>query len=215
MPWNRFNLPILNGPLDATGLTSVYPRLRRVQTTTVRCEGLADMLRSLALEPTGKDPRVHVLVLDVPGQEATLLAALPPELLQQFHFLLIRGCREVLPPSGQVLKAALELLARQHFKPVAQVDERGTLWPVALLRFDSVGHELAQLRQHAAEAAATLKERDRRLGDLQLEHEESIGQLKAQLAEANLRLELLQQEVTRAEGQLAFLKELLLQEPSL
>lgn len=235
MPWNRFNLPMLNGPLDATALTAVYPRLRRVRATTVQCEALVDVLGALALQPAKEEQRAHVLMLDVPGQEAALLETLPPELLRQFHAVLLRGCRSVLPPSGQVAQAALALLARQHFTPVAQDGERDTLWPAALLRFDPVGYELAQLRRQLVQRDATLVERDRMVGELQsavqakasadklaaerlaktLEQDERIGQLEAQLAEANLRLELLQQEVMKAEGQLALLKELLLEEPSL
>jgi FkbM family methyltransferase len=238
MPWNRYNLPMLNGPLDAEGAKSVYPRLRRVQTTTLRCEALADVLEALSLQPAAKDPCVHALLLDVPGQEASLLAALSPQVLRPFHAVLLRGCRAVLPPSGQAAKAAPALLAKQHFAPVAQDDERNTMWPVALLRFDPVAHELVQLRQQASEMAAALKERDREVAALQkdsgvlgqaranadklaaehlgksLEQEDTIRQLEAQLSEATTRLELLQQEVTKAEGQLALMKELLLKEPS-
>ena len=131
MPWNRFNLPMLNGPLDATALTAVYPRLRRVQTTTVRCEALSDVLTSLDLKPDTKEHRVHVLVFDVPGQESSLLAALPPDLLRLFHAILLRGCRSVLPPYGKAAEAALALLAQQHFTPVAKESDRDTMWPAA------------------------------------------------------------------------------------
>lgn len=235
MPWNRFNLPMLNGPLDATALTVAYPRLRRVQTTTLRCEALAGVLSSLNLTADTDKSRVHALVLDVPGQESSLLTALPPELLRSFHAILLRGCRSVLPPFGQVAQAALALLTQQHFMPIAKVDERETMWPVALMCFDRSGHELAQLRRQAGQLDATLKERDRLSGELQaatqarttaeklaadrlaktVEQDERIRQLETHLADTSVRLELLQQEVLKAEGQLALMKELLLKEPSL
>ncbi len=235
MTWNRFNLPMLNGPLDATALTAVYPRLRRVQTTTVRCEALSDVLTCLNLKPDTKEHRVHALVLDVPGQESSLLAALPADLLRLFHAILLRGCRSVLPPYGKVAEAALALITPQHFTPVAKENERDTMWPVALMCFDRTGHELAQLRRQVAQMDATLKERERLSGELQtaiqakatteklaaerlaktVEQDDRIRQLEAQLADASMRLELLQQEVLKAEGQLALMKDLLLKEPSL
>jgi hypothetical protein len=235
MPWNRFNLPLLNGPLDATALTAVYPRLRRVQTTTLRCEALSDVLSSLDLEPETDERRVHVLVLDVPGQESWLLASLAPELLWRFHAIVLRGCRSVLPPHGQAAEAAPALLVQQHFTPVAKESDRNTLWPAVLMRFDRTGHELAKLRRQVKQMEVTLKERDRLLGELQVvsqakataeklaaerlaktvEQDDRIRQLDTQLADANLRLELLQHEVLKAEGQLTLMKELLLKEPSL
>ena len=268
--WNRFNLPMLNGPLDATALTAFYPRLRRVQTTTVRCEALSDVLCSLNLTPDTDARRVHALVLDVPGQESGLIAALSPDLLRHFNAIVLRGCRNVLPPSGQVAEAALALVTRQHFAPVAKEDERDTIWPVALMCFDRRGHELAQLRRQLAQMDTALKERDRLSGELQslaqaksvaeklaaerlvqmdtalkerdrlsgelqslaqaksaaeklaaerlaktVEQDDRTRQLETQLAEASTRLELLQQEVLKAEGQLALMKELLLKEHSL
>jgi hypothetical protein len=235
MPWNRFNLPMLNGPLDAVALTAVYPRLRRVQTTTVRCEALSDVLTSLDLKPDSDGRRVHALVLDVPGQEATLLASLSPELLRHFHATLLRGCRSALPPSGQAAAAAHALLKRQHFAPVAIENERDTMWPVALMCFDRTDHELAQLRRQVAQLDAAAKERERLSGELQtaiqakatterlaaerlaktVEQDDRIRQLEVQLADASVRLDLLQQEVLKAEGQLALMKELLLKEPNL
>lgn len=235
MPWNRFNLPVLNGPLDATALTEVYPRLHRVQTTTVRCEALSDVLTSLNLLPETDQRRVHVLVLDVPGQESLLLAALAPELLYRFHAILLRGCRSVLPPHGQAAEAARALLVQQHFTPVAKESDRDTMWPASLMCFDRIGHELARLRRRVKQMSAALEERDRLSADLQIvtqakaaaeklaadrlaktvEQDDRIRQLDSQLADANARLELLQQEVLKAEGQLALMKELLLKEPSL
>ncbi|HMO46729.1 MAG TPA: hypothetical protein PKB14_11950 [Rubrivivax sp.] len=171
MTWHRFNLRMLNGPLDAAALVSAYPRLRRVQTTTLRCEALSDVLNSLDpdLKP-GKDKGkglAHALVLDVPGQECALLESLTPDQLRQFHAISWRGCRVALPPQGQAAALAHEWLARQHFAVAASAGEGETLWPEALMRFDSIGDELARLRLQVTRMDAALEERDRLTRELQ------------------------------------------------
>ncbi len=191
-----------------------------------------------------------------------------------FQAILLRGCSSVLPPYGKAAEAAPALLVQQHFAPIAKESDRDTMWPASLMYFDRTGHELAQLRRQVKQIDATLKERDRLLGELQVvtqakataeklaadrlaktveqidatlkerdrllgelqvvtqakataeklaadrlaktvEQDERLRQLDMQLADANVRLELLQQEVLKAEGQLALMKEILLKEPSL
>lgn len=235
MPWNRFNLRMLNGPLDATALSDIYPRLRRTQTTTLHGEALSDVLTTLDLSPGSDERRVNALVFDVPGQESALLAALPPSQLRQFQAVLLRGCRIALPPNGQAAEIARERLAQQHFAAAATQAQHDTLWPEALMRFDATSHELARLHQQASRLDAALEERDRVTHELQnvteaklaaeklaadrlaksVEQGEQIRRLETQLTDAHARLELLQQEVLMAEGQLALMKDLLFREPSL
>ncbi len=235
MSWNRFNLRMLNGPLDVTPLAGIYPRLRRTQTTTLHGQALSDVLTMLDLSPGSDERRLNALVFDVPGQESALLAALPPTQLRQFQAVLLRGCRIALPPHGQAAEVARARLAQQHFAVAATKEQHDTLWPEALMRFDAASHELAQLRQQASQLGAALEERDRAALELQsvtqaklaaeklaadrlaksVEQGEHILRLETQLADTHARLELLQQEVLMAEGQLALMKDLLLKEPSL
>lgn len=239
MPWNRFNLRMLNGPLDATALSGTYPRLRRTQTTTLHGEALPDVLATLNLSPYSDEGRINALVFDVPGQESLLLASVPTTQLRQFEAVLLRGCRIALPPNGQTAVAATARLEQLHFAAATAQAQSDSLWPEVLMRFDARGCELAQLRrqagQQAGELEAALKERDRMAQELQslgqakaaadklaadrlaksTEQVEQIRRLDVQLADAYARLDLLQQEVLMAEGQLALMKELLFQEPSL
>ena len=239
MPWNRFNLRTLNGPLDATALSGTYPRLRRTQTTTLYGEALSDVLAALNMAPSGDEGRINALVFDVPGQESLLLASLSPAQLRQFDAVLLRGCRIALPPNGQTAAAAAARLEQQHFAATAVQAHDDSLWPEVLMRFDARGCELAQLRrqagQQAGELETALKERDRLAQELQsliqakaaadklaaerlaksTDQAEQIRRLDVRLTDAYARLELLQQEVLMAEGQLSLMKELLFQEPSL
>lgn len=235
MVWNRFSLRTLNGPLDASALTSIYPRLRRTQTTTLHCEAFADVLTTLDLTSSESERLVNALVFDVPGQESLLLAAMPPALLRQFQAVLLRGCRMPLPPNGHVAAAAQERLLQQHFAAAAQQEHEDTLWPEVLMRFDATGYELSHLRQQVARLEAALKESNRAAQELEsvtqakaaaeklaadrlaksVEQGDRIRRLDALLADAHARQELLQQEVLMAEGQLALMKDLLFKEPSL
>ena len=167
MVWNRFSLRTLNGPLDASALTSIYPRLRRTQTTTLHCEAFADVLTTLDLTSSESERLVNALVFDVPGQESLLLAAMPPALLRQFQALLLRGCRMPLPPNGHVAAAAQERLLQQHFAAAAQQEHEDTLWPEVLMRFDATGYELSHLRQQVARFEAALKESNRAAQELE------------------------------------------------
>ena len=235
MVWNRFSLRTLNGPLDAAALTRIYPRLRRTQTTTLHSEAIADVLTALGLSSSPRDRLVNALVFDVPGQESLLLAALPPPLLRQFQVVLLRGCRIDLPPNGRAAAAAQEWLVQQHFEATEPQQQPGALWPEVLMRFDATGCELSQLRQQVQQLDAALKQSHRLAQELDsvtqakaaaeklaaerlarsTEQDQRIRRLDAQLADANARQDLLQQELMMAEGQLALMKDLLFKEPSL
>ena len=90
-------------------------------------------------------------------------------------------------------------------------------WPAVLMRFDRTGHELARLRRQVKQMGATLEDTRSMLGELQVvtqakgtdrkachratgqtvEQDDRIRHLDTRLADANMRLELLQQEVLR------------------
>lgn len=103
------------------------------------------------------------------------------------------------------------------------------------MRFDATGCELSQLRQQVQQLDAALKQSHRLAQELDsvtqakaaaeklaaerlarsTEQDQRIRRLDAQLADANARQDLLQQELMMAEGQLALMKDLLFKEPSL
>ncbi len=78
---------------------------------------LADVLADLGL--AAEASAAHVLVVDVPGQEDSLLAALPQELLACFDLLILRGCRDALPPGGAPVAQALDQLQQRSFDVLA------------------------------------------------------------------------------------------------
>ena len=147
--WHRFNLRQLNAPFEPTALRRVYPRLALLDSPPVMAVALADVLAPLVaknLSAKGAAAGPAVLVLDVPGQEAALLAALPAELLQSFQWLVLRGCREplVAPTAGDISLA--QRMAVRFFRAAGADTESEPLWPLSLWQFDEAGFERAALR---------------------------------------------------------------------
>ena len=132
LAWHRYSLPAVNGPLDATPLGVYYPRLRRTGSRRLDAIALADLLASLDLGED--DPGAHVLVLDVPGQEDALLASLPQPLLTCFELVVLRGCREALPPDGAAADQAIARLQACSFDVLANAADTAPLWPETHLR---------------------------------------------------------------------------------
>ena len=153
--WHRYNLRALNGTPDvSTALRAAYPRLALQGMQPVAAVGIAELLVSLT--PSFTDTGPAVLVLDTPGQEAGLLAALPAELLRAFGWLVVRRCRE---PLGAQAAAPAELpawLAAQHFGPAGGDADSEPLWPVTVWRFDRLRFELEQWRERYASLEAQL-----------------------------------------------------------
>ena len=149
MAWHRYSLPTVNGPLDATSLVVYYPRLMRTASRTLDALAVADLLGGLGL--FGDDPKAHVLVLDVPGQEDALLASLPEDLLRSFELVVLRGCREPLLPDGTVAGQAIARMQQACFDLVAPAGEQAPLWPVAHLRFNPQRFQLQQLELKSLE----------------------------------------------------------------
>lgn len=226
--WQRHSLTSLDGPIAVTGLARYYPRLRRLGALPVQGVALDDLLGRI-LGTDGDAAVPALLVIDLPGQEAALLDALPPERLHAFDWLLLRGCSEPLADGVPVLAEALARLP-DHV-PAGPPSGAGfdPLWPVALLRLDRRSVELRRLAERlaAAERAAaasevelaelkTVNAAERERHALQAaEQQQQALQLEAELAEMSARQRLLQEELVRAEAQTELIADLLLREVSL
>ena len=165
LAWRRYNLPSLNGPLDAAPLQLYYPRLQQTGAHTLDAVALADVLADLGL--AAEASAAHVLVVDVPGQEASLLAALPQELLACFDLLILRGCRDALPPGGAPVAQALDQLQQRSFDVLASASGSTPLWSTTQLRFNRQRFEHAQQQARLAALTAALAQRDQALAGAQ------------------------------------------------
>ncbi len=148
LSWRRYTLPMLNGPVDSAALASMYPRLRLVGSIEVQAVALAELVADLALARDADHS--HVLVLDVPGQQAALLASLPDSLLTAFDAVLIKSCREAMNPGAASLEQVLEQLCSRCYQRVAGGVQHEPLWPVSLLRLDAQRFQTGQLQQALA-----------------------------------------------------------------
>jgi exonuclease VII small subunit len=178
LAWNRYTLPGLNGPLQTGTLSAFYPRLRLFESRTLDAVALPELLAGLSLEL--EPGRVHVLVLDVPGQEGSLLASLPQQQIVKFGFVLLRGVREALLPWGCASTQAVGQLRAGCFDVMAGAVEQEPLWPVALLRFNAQRHQTEQLEQRLQSIQAALEASNKIAADRAAQ----IQQLTKELTEA-------------------------------
>jgi FkbM family methyltransferase len=170
--WHRYNLSMLNGPLDATGLRAVYPRLRRMETVEVDAVALHDVLTE-RVSAEGGAP-ANVLVMDVPGQEDCLLASLPGDVLRRFGWIVLRGCSAYGASSWPKPQDAVDRLYGEGYALVESGAEPEPVWPVSLLRFDAAMFEFQLVRARLAESetlcgtrAATIERQTQELADLE------------------------------------------------
>ena len=178
LPWQRYNLKSLNGPLDAASLRTYYPRLRQVETLAIEALALPDLLTRLAISV--QDTHVRVLVLDVPGQEDALLAALSQDQLLVFDAVLLRGCQELLQAGSATAEQALAQLTRRCYQPTPNGRESEPLWPVNLLRLDPVRYQAEQYQMQMSALDQTQQQSEQTIQHLQAEQAHYAASAEAQ-----------------------------------
>jgi chemotaxis protein histidine kinase CheA len=207
--WHRYNVRRLNAPQPMAELRAVYPRL--VELSQLPQDGVAlaelanDWLQPVADTDTLTSP-AHALVLDVPGQEAALLAALPPALLRRFRYVAIRAAGQPTGEAWAALAGTVERLRAECFSPVHDTAADEPLWPVAVMRFDAEAFARAQLlarcqslEEALAQANVRLSESEATASSLLLERD-----TQAALAmERQARIDALSQAKATAEKQAA------------
>lgn len=171
LAWHRFNVSALNGPVEPTGLSEFYPRLRATDMTHAHAVSLSDFLQGLELPDQGE----HLLVVDLPGQEKALLASLPQALLSRFAGIVLRGCGVKTPGLGDAVETMARQLQSRYFKPIAATADIEPLWPVHLLVFDGGAQERDRLQAHVQTLNEELREaqaRQAELDELRKAHEQ-------------------------------------------
>lgn len=142
IPWNRYNLCALCGPLRLDELTITYPRLHKDCTLSIEATSLTSLLRETV--DVNEGGRSAVLVLDVPGQEGPLLESLGEE-LSRLSSIIVRRC--ALPMSGLSTWSRVQGCMHEFgFELIGHEVEDEPLWPVAVFRRNSQKCESRQLR---------------------------------------------------------------------
>jgi hypothetical protein len=145
--WHRYNVRSLNGPRSAEPLRSVYPRLIERGQLSLPAVGFGTLLDRWIV--TVGDGGSRVLILDVPGQEAPLLAAVPPERLQAFDWIVCAGCTADHGEGWCAAEAATRTLRTAHFAPADSVGS-DALWPVSVWHLDRHALQLTRLQGELA-----------------------------------------------------------------
>ena len=227
LDWRRYSLPALDGPVDRTALRAVYPRLRLLEQTRVASIPLAELLTSMLADESAADG-ARLLLLDLPGQEDALLAALPAGLLAGFDSVIVcGGGRLPMPGAGHSAGAAgFDALTTHGQRLIWSNHEREPLWPVAL--WQRGVHKRPSVSAPApaplpdaapptrtADAAAVhpdLSAAQLALAQAEAAHGAALRELQAQLSRERERNDALAHQLDEAEAQIGMLKDLLLRE---
>ena len=133
--WHRYNLRSMNGPRTADALKGIYPRLRESSAAGGSGVGIKELLAEIL----GSDlqGRARALVLDVAGQEAALLRALPDDTVRCFEWIAMRCAGPKTATGWTDPQVAASRLAECHFAAQSEPDAADTPWPIRLFRFDA------------------------------------------------------------------------------
>lgn len=201
--WHSYNLRTLNGPLDMSSLQTYYPRLTQLKSRPVQPRAFGGLVERLALA----EGQSHALVLDVPGQEGALVAALTSDTLGRFEWIALRGCREIADPRASSFDRSVERLVGCFYRRVTDSQGDDSLWPCALFRFDReacLRAQLQALQSRADKEAAERREALATIARLQQDNDRNRHQLadaEAALADKDARLATLQARLTDIESQ--------------
>jgi hypothetical protein len=168
--FHRFTLPLVNGPLPRDKFVHVYPRLELVESVPLPGRTLPPLLHSLFI--SADTP--NLLIIDLPGQEDALLAALTQQQTECFSYVLIRTFSEN-PTDSSREPASISHLANLGFDLFARDTTTNPAWPTFLLRKDAIKSGMqrelderarilvakaTQIHQQGEQIAALTAERD-------------------------------------------------------
>lgn len=177
--WNHYNLPWLDGTSEVSNLGHLYPRLQRTGSEARQAIALSDLLKDQHIdEADGSLVEANVLVIDLPGQEHSLLEALPPELLASFGWIAVCACGG----SDNVAKALEDLLGARFYDLVCAGEPRDAIWPTVLFKRSSRRLENALRAQLGAleDHVSALTDSARAAGD---EHQRVLSASEARVTE--------------------------------
>lgn len=157
--WHRFNLPRFDGLHVPERLGAHYPRLRELAPRTVDTSAFAALE---VLNQPAREGAADVLVLDLPGQEGSLLAAVPSALLHRFQWIVVRGCAIDDDTEGAAAQRIAEALKPHCFRPARSRIEPDAAWPLLLFQLDAarLRNDRLRARVSALEAQSRQQRRD-------------------------------------------------------
>jgi hypothetical protein len=171
-PFYRYNLPNLNGPLLPGTLSGIYPRLRETETL----ELIATTPNEFLSEITTTDQSTNCLILDLPGQESELLAAMDEEILHRFEWIFVKGAGQLRMENAKPIDETTKVLAQAGFSPCNLENSEGELYPLAAYHLDKNAVHLLRLQEACAKLKAQFAETEKKRADL-------AGQLDARTKE--------------------------------
>lgn len=210
------NMARLSALAPPTGLERLFPGLREVAVREVETCTLSHLLGEPGVaRPTG---RPVLVIADTPSVTADLvagLAAMQPG--QRPRELMLRLARAAHWSGALAARDALARLVELGYHPVDE-DVADPDFPGARLRLDPVAMENKMLRE---EMRLLREEADRQDGAAYAERAEAlqseldaakhrIAELEASERELQFRLSAAREELSRAEGQVALIRDLLL-----
>ncbi len=175
--WHRYSMPSLNGPADATALRFYYPRLREIERRELQALEFAEVLVRASTDAHAD--ACDALVLDVPGQEQALLAALTEEQLLQYDIVVLRSVTSAAHELDEAPATCDALLQTHCYDIVSRDAEHEPLWPVTVFRLDRERHANTSLRCQLAAVHDHLREREQTLQTLHTEYARLLGDNEA------------------------------------
>ncbi|HEX5686729.1 MAG TPA: hypothetical protein VFY73_22195 [Ideonella sp.] len=176
--WYRYTLASMNGPVDRSDLVRFYPRLRLLGAQPLKAVAFDRWLAQAVGELD--DEHSHVLVMDVPGQEAVLLQALPHALLERFEVVVLKGCAPLVGEGVMPAAFAAARLRERSFEALGDNHDADPLWPVSAWRFDVHGAQVRRLRA----SVLRLEEEQRRANLALQERDAALSAAREALAAA-------------------------------
>jgi len=192
--WYRYTLASVNGPVDRSDLVRFYPRLRLLGTQPLKAVAFDRWLAQAVGELD--DEHSHVLVMDVPGQEAALLQALPQTLLERFEAVVLKGCAPSVPDGVVPAAFAAARLRERSFEALGDSDDADPLWPVSAWRFDVQGAEMKRLRA----SVVRLKEQEQQYAEREQAQQRRYAVVEAERDELKVSLERASRRANEAEA---------------
>jgi hypothetical protein len=149
--------------------SALYPKLRVLEVLKPPTTALQVFLENLILPDGGN----HLLVIDLPGQEAALLSALPDHSLDRWAWIAIRAAANPPQHAANPVSATRSAMATLHFEAVELGESSDPAWPVLLFRRDPVKAGMqAELENRArllVQKAAQIHQQSERLTQFEAE----------------------------------------------
>jgi hypothetical protein len=187
----RYNLSSVNGLLPSGSLNSIYPRLKVIGEETIPSLPLASLIEGLEIDARKK----NLLILDLPGQEASLIESLTKDHLRKFEFLIVRGCRASLQEGAKSLQETQALCEKSNYKIIQQDHEDDPNWPIILLRYDDtiakIEGELENRARLLVNKATQIHQQGERIAEL----ERVVGEVQYQLEQSIAQQTTLQERI--------------------